>query len=462
MTALLARSGFETTRWTAGAVALCAAIGLAAGVKPAYGIAGAMALSFVVAVFANLTIGVALFATLSFLDVLQVGGGAVTFMKVAGLLLFLSWFARASSAPRNTTRALMAEHPGLVVSVIAFLSWSALSISWSTSQPTAITQTYSLLLDSLLIPIVFASVNDRRDAVLIVVGFIVGAIASAAYGIINPLPFDAQDAGRLAGALGEANQQATVLVAALALSLAVVGAARRSPALMLATIIAAVLAFIGMVQTESRAGLVSFGCVLVAGVIVGGRWRKYFTALVIVGVAATGIYYFVIGPASAKNRVTMSSTSGRTDLWTVAWRVFKAHPIIGVGAENFQDVEGRYLDRPGQITTAFTLVDTPKVAHNIYLESLADLGIPGLITLLTMFGYMLRAAWRAAQTFARVGDRQLELLSRCTILALVGFMTADFFASELTSKQLWLVIALCPALLKLARDAERRALEPAR
>jgi hypothetical protein len=34
-------------------------------------------------------------------------------------------------------------------------------------------------------------------------------------------------------------------------------------------------------------------------------------------------------------------------------------------------------------------------------------------------------------------------------------MTADFFASELTSKQLWIVIALCPALLKLAKISER-------
>jgi O-antigen ligase len=461
VTALLARTNLDSIRWTAGAVAMCAAIGIAAGVKPAYGIAGALAISFTVAVFANLTVGVALFTTLSFLDVLQFGGGAVTFMKLAGLLLFLSWFARASSAPRRTTRALMTEHPAIVVSVIVFLAWSALSMAWATSRSSVTTETYSLLLDSLLIPIVFAAVNERRDVVLIVIAFIIGAIGSAAYGIVSPLPFNAQDAGRLAGALGEANQQATVLVAALALSLAVVGAARRSPALMLATIVAAVLAFIGLVQTESRAGLVSFGAVLLVGVVVGGRWRKYAVLLVGIGVAAVTVYFIGIASQSAKDRVTMTNTSGRSDLWTVAWRAFESNPLLGVGSANFDDVSVRFLDRPGVITAADVIVDTPKVAHNIYLEQLADLGIPGLVTLLAVFGYVIAAAWQAAQIFTRIGDRQLELLSRCTILALVAFMTADFFASELTSKQLWLVIALCPALLKLARDSERRALASA-
>ncbi len=461
MTALIARTGADATRWLVGLFALCAALGLAAGVKPEYGIAIAFALSFAVAVFANLGVGVALFTTLSFLDVLQFGGGAVTFMKLAGLLLFLSWFARASSAPRRVTRALVAEHPGLVWSLVAFLGWSTISLAWATSRSLVIFETYSLLLDSLLLPIVFAAVNERRDALMIVVAFIIGAVGSATYGLVHPLPASAQDAGRLAGALGEANQQATVLVAAIALSLAVLGAARRSPILLLLTILGAFLAFFGLVDTLSRAGLLSFGCVLLAGVFVGGRWRPYFVALTLVAVAAVGVYYFAIASVNAKNRVTMTDTSGRTSLWTVGLRAFEAHPILGVGSDNFQDVSIHYLDRPGEIAEAQVIVDTPKVVHNIYLEQLADLGIPGLITLLAVFGCVIASAWRAARIFERIGDRQLELLSRCTILALVGFMTADFFASELTSKQLWIVIALCPALLKLARTAERDSLAAA-
>ena len=109
-----------------------------------------------------------------------------------------------------------------------------------------------------------------------------------------------------------------------------------------------------------------------------------------------------------------------------------------------------YLDRPGTITAAFYIVDTPLVVHNIYLEQLADVGIPGLLILLCIFVAAVAAALKAAHIFERIGDRGLELLSRCVVLALIAFLTADFFASELPSKQLWLVIALCPALLALA------------
>ena len=106
----------------------------------------------------------------------------------------------------------------------------------------------------------------------------------------------------------------------------------------------------------------------------------------------------------------------------------------------------------GTITAAFYIVDVPKLVHNIYLEQLADLGVPGLVVVLCIFGAAALAALRAAHIFERISDHELELLSRCTILALVAFLSADFFASELVSKQLWIVIALCRRLLALARS----------
>ncbi len=49
----------------------------------------------------------------------------------------------------------------------------------------------------------------------------------------------------------------------------------------------------------------------------------------------------------------------------------------------------------------------------------------------------------------------MELMSRCALLAIVGFMTSNFFLSGEFSKQLWLVFALGPALLDLARRQRR-------
>lgn len=450
MTALLQRTGAPAASWLLALGMVCASAGLAAGISPKYGLAGALALAFVVAVFADLTVGVALFTALSFLDILNVGGAAVSFMKVAGLVLFVSWLATTATTRRQTTGALIARHPAMFVAIIAFVGWSAMSAVWAASPGDALVTAYRYILDLLLIPIVFSAVRDRKDVHMIVAAFVAGATISAVYGIIHPVPQGAAIAGRLAGALGEPNQEATVLVAAIVLSVGLATVIRRSPGWRLTAGIATIIMFVGLVDTLSRAGLISFAAVLVAGVVFGGRWRRSAALMLIAGVIGVVGYFAFIAPSSARQRVTSSDTSGRSDIWTVGWRMFEAHPLIGVGAGNFPVSSIHYLQRPGLITAAVYIVDIPKVAHNIYLEQLATLGIPGLIALIGIFVAGIAVALKAAHIFERIGDRELELLSRCVILALIAFLAADFFASELVSKQLWIVFALGPALLKLA------------
>jgi putative inorganic carbon (HCO3(-)) transporter len=136
----------------------------------------------------------------------------------------------------------------------------------------------------------------------------------------------------------------------------------------------------------------------------------------------------------------------------VAWRIVKAHPVLGVGNDNFILVEGRYVDQPGVVLAAY-IIDAPKVVHNTYLEALADLGVPGLVTMVAVLAACLSAAVRAAWMFERLGDTQLELIARAVVLALVGVLVAGAFVSSQYSKYLWLLIAVCPVLLALARRA---------
>jgi O-antigen ligase len=101
----------------------------------------------------------------------------------------------------------------------------------------------------------------------------------------------------------------------------------------------------------------------------------------------------------------------------------------------------------------------PRVAHNAYLESLADLGVVGLLTFLAVLGLTLRAAVLATRTFERLGDRQMELVSRAVVVSLSAVLVANLFVSGEYEKYMWLLIALCPALLALARRATAE-LEP--
>jgi hypothetical protein len=79
------------------------------------------------------------------------------------------------------------------------------------------------------------------------------------------------------------------------------------------------------------------------------------------------------------------SSGRRTVYWSVAWRAVEDHPAVGFGAGTF----GQYWrqHRP----SGLNVLD----AHNLYLETLAELGPIGLALLLVTLGTPLVASWRA-------------------------------------------------------------------
>jgi O-antigen ligase len=125
-------------------------------------------------------------------------------------------------------------------------------------------------------------------------------------------------------------------------------------------------------------------------------------------------------------------------------------PIQGIGAGNFPVVSIHYLLEPGALLRDDFIVSTPKVAHNTYLEVLAELGIVGLTLFLIVIVFAIGCAVRAARYAASLRDRQMDILARALVVALVALLAADFFISREYSKQLWLLLALCPALLAIA------------
>ena len=85
------------------------------------------------------------------------------------------------------------------------------------------------------------------------------------------------------------------------------------------------------------------------------------------------------------SRLLTLSNNGRLTLWRVAWRDFRAHPLQGSGAGSYYGVWVH--DRP----------DATQVrnAHSLYLETLAELGVPGLLLLTLALLAPLAAAVRA-------------------------------------------------------------------
>jgi len=454
-------AGIDWTRWTAPLVltATAALVGTLAGLEPALAIVAALGVAFALVVFGDLTIGVVLFTLLTFFELLpDVAGPAFSFTKVAGLILALSWVAtlatRADAPKLDFTRA----HPAISYLLALFLAWTALSYFWAEVPLDAAEASYRFALNAVLLLIVYTAVRSADDVIHVYAAFAIGAAGAAAYGLffaLDPEPYG--EAARLSSQSQNANELASTLVTSLVLSVALLMVLRRSPLLRPALFGAAAIAITGVLLTVSRAGMISLGVAVLAAVILSGRWRAPVTALALVLASSTVLYFAFLAEPEARERITTTgSGTGRTDIWTVGWRMVEDEPLRGVGSGNFDDASIHYLLAPGVLREDQFIVDTPKVAHNVFLGVLAELGIVGLALFLAVLISLIVSSGRAIREFSRSGDVRMEILARAQLIALIAFLASLFFASDEFKKQLWLLLALGPALLGVAHEQRGR------
>jgi O-antigen ligase len=245
-----------------------------------------------------------------------------------------------------------------------------------------------------------------------------------------------------------------VLVAGTALALALAYELRRKPLIRITLVVVAALCLLCNLLTLSRGGLVALAVALVAAVIFGGRWRAFVAVMgVLVALSVVGFFVFVATPAQTERvtNVQAGGGSGRTDLWTVGWRMVEAHPVRGVGAGNFQAESIHYLIEPGALHRTDLILDTQHVAHNTYLQVLSEMGIVALVPFMLILFFSLWCLLQAARLFGARGEEGMEMIARATLVGLCGILAADFFVSGQFSKQLWLLLGLGPALLAMAK-----------
>jgi O-antigen ligase len=106
------------------------------------------------------------------------------------------------------------------------------------------------------------------------------------------------------------------------------------------------------------------------------------------GLVHRGVSGFTAPPRpteSESTRLLTLSSNLRDAYWRAAWEDARAHPLLGSGAGTF-----------GDYWRAHPRLDTSVLdAHNLYLETLAELGPVGLALVLALAGLPLAAAVRA-------------------------------------------------------------------
>jgi O-antigen ligase len=452
----------DLSRWVYGpAIGLLAAIvGLTAGLQPELAIAASFAVGFVIVVIADITWGLVVFTFLAFLEIVPFGGPALSFSKLLGGLLFVSWLAVMTTGQRiSVDRRIVRWSVGLLAGLIA---WTLLSATWAEVPGVSISVAFRYALNAVLFIIVLTAITDRRDVMRLIGAYVAGAGIAALYGIAAPGRYEA-DFGRLESAALDPNQLAALLVPALIICVFAAIGLRRQPAIRLVAVGIGTICGLTILLTVSRGGLIAAVVALIAGSLVAGRWR-WRMLLVATTVAASGFIYFAGFASDAAVSHLQSTTQGdarvqegRVTIWQVAWRMAEQNAVIGVGGGNFSESSRHYLLQPGSAPRSDLIIDAPAVVHNTYLETLTELGAIGLGLFTGLIALCLGSLWRAAGLFRRLADAEMELLSRALLAGLTGILVASFFISNEYAKSLWLLLSLGPTMLAVAQRQAAKA-----
>ena len=442
----------------AGLVAGALVVGLGAALQPALLVAGVVGLALVPIVLTRPIFGLAALVYLSFLETVSAltGGGALSMTKILGAVLVLGWVATVTVRPSGRRVGLLAREPLLVTALVLFVAWVGISLVWAEVQDPALTSVQRFALNFTLFPIAFVAVTRRQHVLWLVGAFVAGAFTAAAFGIAQGTATDPGATERLGGAGTNPNQLGSYLVVAMVFTAVLSANSLWSPRARVALAGVASLAALCVFLTVSRGALIGMlVAMLIAPFAIGRARRGAAVAAIVLALGGTFAYFAAVAPESAVTRITSPEEdggSGREDMWRVGWRMVLDNPAIGVGAGNYPERAADYLLRPGASERDTYILDEKKVAHNVYLTVLSELGVVGLTIFLALIALSLRAAWRAAEVFAQRGDTTLELVSRALVLAIASLSAVAFFSSALYVKQYWILLALA-FVLRLLADA---------
>ena len=294
----------------------------------------------------------------------------ITFPKVVllGAVVGLAAHPRAALAfrGRDIRRMLLAFGALAAVTLLTFVP--------ATAHAPVVRETFKDLEYALLFATVYAAFAFDRDDRLVARAFAcsviivaITALAQELIGAPSGLKLGTAVIPRIAGVLEGPNQLAGYLEVAIALLGAHAIAARSR-----LTSVALAVSGVTLVLTFSRGGW--FGTAVVIGVLlwcegtaVLARLRPLWTGLS-AGVALAAVWAVLVHSAGIFRLTATESTyaggvGNRAELWSAAWRMFRTHPLLGIGAGNF---ELRVGDLVYGVRTH---------ANSWYLQSLAEGGV---------------------------------------------------------------------------------------
>jgi O-Antigen ligase len=279
-----------------------------------------------------------------------------------------------------------------VAAIVAVTLWTLVSWFWS-EEPS------NTLQEALRAPIyvgaaiTFVTLAGMGGALGLACGLAAGTTGLAAYALVDRGLTQGQGE-LLASPLGYANALGALCAIGLAIIAVLAWHARRTPLLAASLLGAAALLVVALSLTSSRGSWVAVAAALV--VAVAERRRAWVALAVAAGLAAVGaVTAFATVPRLLQ---------ARGDYWHAAWQVIERHPLGGSGAGTYDLAWAAY----GDLARWGEALD----AHSLYLETLAELGIVGLVLVLALL----------APAVAALRRKRLPLGSSASVAGAVAFL----------------------------------------
>lgn len=354
-------------------------------------------------------------------------------IKVLGVVVVSAWVLRLLARGRP----IALSHPSVQAAGVFF----AVLLASTVLHPNGVLGEQVLTRYLSYLGIFVVLVDSMRDGLAprrVATVYVISCTAAAVVGIVA----FAGGQLRAGGPVGDPNDFAFFLVSAVPLAFGLAADAAR-PVLFRS---AAVVMSVAVVATLSRGALVAAvamaGYALLAGVVTARTLFGWLAALaVLAAVVVIGYHARLTTSISAKGQVAQQNVDERLVRWRVAAEMTADNPLLGLGPAGFRENYDRYIDH--QPADAGHHLD---VAHEMYLETSAELGLPGLAA----FGCIIVFGFTGARRAARAGPQQ-QLAGAVTV-AVLGTAVAAAFLTEQYFLPVWLLAAFGAAF-----DPGRRA-----
>ncbi len=252
--------------------------------------------------------------------------------------------------------------------------------------------------------------------------------AAAVYTITN--------GGRGPGSfIGNQNDVAVAMVMVLPFIAYVAWSDGKSKRLRLLLYFCALLVIGAMIATRSRGGFVAFSAVVIGmWWLSDRRWRNLLMGLVAAVLLGGALVSLVpseyVDEVSSISDKENSTRIERIRTWEIAWLMYKANPVLGVGAKNFRFNVNQFQEKTSWWTGREKSLQG-RAAHSVYFDLIAELGTVGAL----IYGYiMFRLPWRLYRirnqiTRTTPEDRLLARNCAILILSMAAFLAGGAFVS---------------------------------